>query len=370
MTENKGNNEILEQASSSLLSYKDHWTKIHGNSLGEFIFKQQADDFVVTEKLSFEPSGEGEHIFLWVEKQNLNTAFVAEYIAKFAGLPLRDVTYAGRKDKFAKTYQWFGLYIANKKAPDWSKFDLAGAKIIKVTRNDRKLRTGALIGNHFTVVLRGTKGLCAGLLESRVAKLSQNGVPNYYGPQRFGNLRIDDPTALPGNLSLAQKMLAGEEIRNRNKRSMAISALRSWLFNEFIHERIQALEYAKLYEGDVMQLAGSNSFFLCENIDETIKKRIDEKDISITCPLWGKGFLHSTNEVFKFEQSISKKHNHVCELLAALGLKQERRAMILFPQNITFSMMADSITLSFELPSGCFATSVLREICTLIEDHE
>lgn len=356
--------------STSPISYSDHWTKIHGPSLGQFIFKQQPDDFVVTEKLSFEPTGNGEHVFLWVEKQNLNTAFVAEHIAKFSGLPLRDVTYAGRKDKFAKTYQWFGLYMANKKEPDWKNFDLPGAQIIKATRNDRKLRTGALDGNHFKVVLRNTTSLCHEQIHARIDSIKQLGVPNYYGQQRFGNTRIDDPSALPGNLALAQKMLDGEKIRNRNKRSMAISALRSWLFNEFIDQRIRTLGYARLYEGDVMQLAGSNSFFLCESIDEKIKTRIGDKDIGVTCPLWGKGFLHSSQTIQKFENSLSKKHNQICGLLAALGLKQERRAMALFPNNMTYSLAEDSLTLSFDLPSGCFATSVLRELCTLLEDHE
>lgn len=363
---------MIEQTNTDteLATYTDSWTKIHGDALGEFIFKQEPDDFVVTEKLSFEPSGYGEHVFLWVEKRNLNTAFVAENIAKFAGLPLRDVTYAGRKDKFAKTYQWFGLYLANRKEPKWESFDLPGAKIINITRNDRKLRTGALDGNRFQIVLRGTKQINESQIASRIDKISKYGVPNYYGPQRFGNIRSDDPDGMPGNLALAKKMLAGEEIRNRNKRSMAISALRSWLFNEFIHERIQKLNFAKLYPGDVMQLAGSNSFFLCEDIDAVIAQRVEQRDIAVTCPLWGKGYLHSSLAINQFELSTSEKYPSICELLASLGLKQERRAMILFPQHMQFTLNDDSLSLSFELPSGCFATSVLREICTLIEEHE
>ncbi len=129
-----------------------HWSRLYGDALGSATLKQEMHDFTVEEQLGFEPSGEGEHIFLWLEKTNLNTAFVAESLAKFSRLHLRDITYAGRKDKFALTRQWFGVHIANKKEPNWDEFELEGAKILQVARNDRKLRVGVLKGNKFQLI--------------------------------------------------------------------------------------------------------------------------------------------------------------------------------------------------------------------------
>lgn len=344
-----------------------HWQRVHGEPIGQYIFKQLPSDFIVTENLGYELTGEGEHVFLWVEKQNLNTAFVAEQIAKFSGLPLRDVSYAGRKDKYALTKQWFGLYLANRQEPDWSKFALDGASILKITRNNKKLRTGALKGNNFKIVLRDVSDENIQALEERLQLIDQQGVPNYYGEQRFGQHRFEQADALPGNLALASKMLNGEEIRNRNKRSMAISALRSWLFNEYIHQRITQYGHQSLHNGDVMQLAGTNSFFLCEEIDETIEKRAVERDINITCPLWGKGFLHSSDAIADFERSVAEKNQIICEKLSELGLKQERRSMLLFASKLDWKFENNCLSLSFDLPAGCFATSILRELCVTKE---
>jgi tRNA pseudouridine13 synthase len=289
-----------------------HWSRLYGEALGSATLKQEMHDFIVEEQLGFEPSGEGEHIFLWLEKTNLNTAFVAESLAKFSRLHLRDITYAGRKDKFALTRQWFGVHIANKKEPNWDEFELEGAKILQVARNDRKLRVGVLKGNKFELILRNlTSNLDTDVefdvqtLEKRLELIKHHGAPNYYGSQRFGEMRVAPSAAelsttvgkllLGGNLALAEKLIGGEAIRNRNKRSMAISALRSWLFNEIIHQRIVQHNFHQPLVGDAMQLSGSNSFFVFEDGSEqaSIIKRLAEFDINITAPLWGDGKILS-----------------------------------------------------------------------------
>ena len=101
------------------------------------IIKQRLEDFQVTEILGYEPCGEGEHVYLWVRKVELNTAFVAEAPAKAAGVPLRSVTFAGRKDKYAVTEQWFSVHIPGKTMPDWSKFVLDGATILNFKRHNK-----------------------------------------------------------------------------------------------------------------------------------------------------------------------------------------------------------------------------------------
>ena len=358
-----------------------HWSRLYGDALGSATLKQELHDFIVEEQLGFEPSGEGEHIFLWLEKTNLNTAFVAESLAKFSRLHLRDITYAGRKDKFALTRQWFGVHIANKKEPNWDEFDLEGAKILQVARNDRKLRVGVLKGNKFDLVLRNlTSNLGTDVefdvqaLERRLELIKHQGAPNYYGSQRFGEMRLTPSAAevsttggkllLGGNLALAEKLIGGEAIRNRNKRSMAISALRSWLFNEMIHQRIAQHNFHQPLLGDAMQLSGSNSFFVFEDEAEqaNIMKRLAEFDINITAPLWGDGKLHSTAAARDLELRCVADFPDIIQTLNSLGLKQQRRAIRIIPQGFTWQIENNNLKMQFSLPAGCFATSIVREL--------
>ncbi len=366
----------------------ENWHYMHAGPLFNASIKAELSDFKVFETLSFEPSGDGEHTFLEVEKTGLNTAFVAEEIAKFAQLPLRAVSYAGRKDKFATTTQWFGIYAGGKKRvakdePKWHEMKLDGLRLINVTKNQRKLRTGAIANNRFEIVLRNIKGLaetdnCAqptltsetflNRLNKRLEEISLNGVPNYYGNQRFGELiKPDKSVQLGGNLIMAERLINGEEIRNRNKKSMAVSALRSWLFNQAVSHRLSKIGNSALLNGDALMLAGTNSFFIyAENDDsqQTVVERIAQRDVSISAPLWGGGKIETLNAAYDFENNFAQSHPLVCQTLAELGLEQQRRAMLVFPSDMKSEILEQqqAIKLSFSLPSGCFATSVLREI--------
>lgn len=351
----------------------DNWHYLHGKPILNAKIKQDLVDFKVDEQLSFTPSGEGEHTFIHLEKTALNTAFVAESLAKYGQLPLRNVSYAGRKDKFAKTSQWFSVYHADKAKSDWTQFALPGVTLIEITKNDRKLRTGAIRSNRFEILLRQiTSGqdntLVFDNIQQRVESICQLGVPNYYGNQRFGELiKPDGSSHLGGNLILAEKLINGEEIRNRNKRSMAISAMRSWLFNHFVSARLNRLSYAQLLSGDVLSLAGTNSFFVNSSHTDAndLQKRLAQKDILLTAPLWGKGKLNSTEDALAFEQKIAADYPMVCQTLMDLKLEQQRRPILLFPEDFTLEISDNSALLKFSLPSGCFATSVIREIANV-----
>lgn len=335
----------------------NHWQYLRTKPHQTGLLKSQLSDFIVREKLGYEPCGEGEHIYLWVRKQGLNTAFVAEEIAKFCQLPLRAVTYAGRKDKYAVTEQWFGVHKPGLTEYDWTKFELHGVEVLKVIRHNKKLRVGVLKGNQFEIVIRQLSG-SEGLLE-RLKRVAEKGVPNYFGSQRFGDTRYHPQG---GNLALAQTMIAGEAIRNRNKRSMAISALRAWVFNQFVSQRISQDCFDQPLVGDVMILAGSASFFCCKNIDQEILQRLSSGDIQISAPMWGAGPLATQLAANQFEQHIAQNNLLETQALVSLGLKQERRAINLLPQNMHWQIQPQQLTITFELPAGAFATSVLREI--------
>ena len=348
----------------------DPWVRLHGAPLFSATIKTQLSDFKVFESLSFEPSNHGEHTLIHIEKTGLNTAFVAEALAKFGKLHLRNVSYAGRKDKYATTSQWFGIYHGPTAKSDWANFTMDGVRILNIVQNDRKLRTGAIKANKFEIVLRNIDQLNKDALLARVEEIKARGVPNYFGNQRFGELiKADGSVQLGGNLQLAEKLVNGEDIRNRNKRSMAISALRSWLFNHFVSKRISQLPYQHLLNGDALSLSGSNSFFIHNQQDQlqltTTQDRLAQGDVLITAPMWGEGELDSKDDARAFEQNIAQEYEQVCKALAQLQLSQQRRPVLLFVQDFTAQISDNSAVLSFSLPSGCFATSVLREIATV-----
>jgi len=338
-----------------------HWQYYYGKPEASGVFKQYADDFKVVEDLGYEPCGEGEHQFIFVEKTNTNTAFVAEQLARFTSLPLRQVTYAGRKDKYAVTQQWFGILAPGKPDFDFSTFELEGVRVLKQIRHNKKLRTGQLKGNTFTITLRDVKN--ADAIEARLQDIAKHGVPNYYGEQRFGVMRVNDEGDVQrgGNLMMAERMINGETIRHRNKRSMALSALRSWLFNDMLSARLQAGNFDNVIEGDALILSGSNSFFINDGKADNLQQRYDAKDLCPSAPLWGKGKLATHAQALAFESDIAGQHPSVVEFLSQCGFDQERKAIKIWPSDLQWQREEDTFTVSFALPSGCFATSVLRE---------
>lgn len=333
------------------------WHYVLGKPEACGVIKQQAADFKVIEQLRFAPKGEGEHVFVYIEKQGLNTAFLAEQLAKFCQLPLRNISYAGRKDKYALTQQWFSVHAPGKQQFAWQDFAIEGCRVLQVTRHDKKLKPAALKQNRFELIIRDIDQPDS--VESRLPQLHL-GVPNYYGNQRFGESRYGDNG---GNLKMAEKLLSNEVIRNRNKRSMAISALRSWLFNEMLSARIAQHGFNLLLSGDVLLLSGSNSFFCYDSEQgEDIASRLQQNDIGLSIPLWGQGTLASQAQALAFEQQQAEGQAKVCQTLEQLGLKQERRGLKLLPMDVSWQWQQNQLSLNFALPPGCFATSVLREL--------
>jgi len=305
-----------------------------------------------------------------VEKQGQNTAYIAEQLAKQTGLPLRSVTYAGRKDKFALTRQWFGLHAPKGLPKPLSGVQIEGVSILSETRHNKKLRVGGLKGNHFTLTLRGVDDT-ESVIE-RLEIIGQQGVPNYFGDQRFGVRRNDDGSvSLGGTLALGMRMVEGEPIRNRNKRNMALSALRSAVFNSVVSERITSGRFDEVFTGDACTLSGSNSFFIATDSDLVdINARYKQQDLSPSAPLIGEGANPTESVIGEWESAVLDTFKPVVECLQSAGVKTLRRAIKIWPESLSWHQADDTLTVSFSLPSGCFATSVLRECINLNETQE
>ena len=166
-----------------------------------------------------------------------------------------------------------------------------------------------------------------------------------------------------GNLQLAERLVNGEHIRNRNKRSMAISALRSWLFNQLVSRRIEENLFLSPILGDAIKLADTNSFFIAGQADlKALPSRLKSRDAELTAPMIGKGPLASMEDAERWENARLEPYTRAISLLADIGLKQERRALVAFPTDLKWDIQDDCVKLSFGLASGCYATSVLREL--------
>lgn len=314
------------------------WARALGRPLFTASIRTTPEDFRVTEMLGWDFSGDGEHDYLWIEKTGANTEWVARQLARHADVPNRDIGYAGLKDRHAVTRQWFSVPRWN--APDWHQFEVEGVKVLEVQRHQKKLRRGAHKANAFEIVLRGD-GLDehAAALEARLAALREQGVPNYFGEQRFGREGA--------NLQLADDWAAGKRLP-RHKRSIAISTMRAFLFNEALDRRVREGTWNRLASGDTANLDGTGSVFDVEHLDDEIVRRCAELDVHPTGILVGKG-------------SPGVRADWIGALSAA-GVKPGVRSLRARLNEPLAEICNQTVRLSFALARGSYATSVLREI--------
>lgn len=324
---------------------------LYGKPNAKADLRTQNSDFLVQEILPFAPTGEGEHHLLHIRKDGLNTVEVAKMLSSFAHVHPKEVTYAGQKDKNAVTEQWFGVRIPGKETPDWQKMNSDQLTLLSASRHGKKLRIGALAGNRFTLVLRNVSEVED--VVARLEKIALLGVPNYFGEQRFGH---DGK-----NIVFGRQMFTGRKVKDRKKRSMYLSAVRSNLFNLASSARLAAHGAATL-AGDCVMLAGSKSYFTAEHWDGTLVERLNNKDIQLSAPLWGRGEPLAQTDAAELEAAALAEYSVDRDGLEQAGLNQERRTLLLEPQHLQYQVEDNTITLKFALPSGSYATSVLREL--------
>jgi tRNA pseudouridine13 synthase len=313
------------------------------------------EDFEVQEIPLIEPAGKGEHVWLLVRKRLENTGQVARELARVAGVPQRDVSYAGLKDRNAVTTQWFSVCMPGGKEPDWCALNSETVTLLHHVRHHRKLRRGTLRGNTFRIRIRDITGDRT-MLERQLHAVAAGGVPNYFGEQRYGRGG--------SNLRAAERRFSGAAPRlAREQRGLALSAARSFLFNQVLSRRVETHSWDQLLPGDALQLDGTHSFFVASEPDDTLQRRVREGDVHPTGPLCGQGDSPVTGKALQLELDCLAPYGVWLQGLAAAGLHPERRALRLLVGDLQWSWPEpDSLELHFSLPAGGFATSVLREL--------
>ncbi|MBI3560480.1 MAG: tRNA pseudouridine(13) synthase TruD [Gammaproteobacteria bacterium] len=330
----------------------------HGTPPLRAVFKQSPLDFQVEECLPFEPTGQGEHYLLQIRKRGLNTQDVVRKIARCARLSERWVSFAGLKDKQAVTTQWFSVQLPIKSSTDWAALNSADIDVVQAIRHDRKLRRGAVASNRFDITLRDVVGDAEALI-ARLQQITAQGVPNYYGPQRFGRNAQ--------NLSQAESLFAGTINPSRFERGMYLSAARAWLFNQVLAHRVAHHTWNHPLPGDVFWLQGTKRFFSNEAITDVIQQRLAALDIHPTGPLWGQGELPTQHQARAMEVALMNNFSGLAKGLEAFGLQQDRRPLRVVPLNLHHSSdeSMQLLRLQFELPAGAYATGVLRELAVI-----
>lgn len=345
----------------------------HGVPVARAVLRARPEDFVVEEILGYEPGPDagadspapyGEHVWLQLRKRGLNTDWLARRLAQFAGVRAGDVGYAGLKDRLAVTTQWFSVHLPGRAEPDWAAFiqlfEPGELVLVSRVRHSRKLKRGGLRGNRFVLRLSALRG-DVDALEARLSRLREAGVPNYFGPQRFGH----------GGQNLVQAramLLEGRRVRDRHKRGLYLSAARSWLFNRVLSARVAQGCWDTALPGDVLMLAGSHSHFCVETLDETVLARVASQDVHPSGPLWGKGERAVQDAAARVEDAALAGLEDWGRALAGAGLKQERRALRLGLADLSWTLTPPAgaepgaLILRFSLPAGSYATAVVREL--------
>lgn len=313
-------------------------------------------DFEVDEILGYGASGAGEHAWLRIRKTGRNTHDLARLLARHAGVPQVAVGYAGLKDRQAVTTQHFTVHLPGRPDPDWSGLDAEGVEVLETSRHERKIRRGALRGNAFTIRIRDAAGDRA-LAESVVATIVGKGVPNYFGPQRFGRDGA--------NLQRVVRLFGGAGRRpGREQRGLLLSAARAQLFNSVLAERVGRGDWNLPVPGDVFLLAGSQCQFAFDPDDGSIPERVAAMRIHPSGPLPGRSCrsLEPDDQVGELERAVLAPWHAWVDGLARFGLDADRRALRLVVEGLSSEWSGADLLLRFSLPAGTYATTVLREL--------
>lgn len=349
---------FTSMADGAMTRWQSDCPRGHGPPPARAALSAEPEDFRVTEIEKFLPDGDGVHAWLRIRKRGVNTEDVATALAGAAGVPRSAVGFAGMKDRLAVAVQWFSVDLSGRAEPRWAAVESESVEVLDVARHHRKLRRGALLGNRFEIVVRDTKGI-GPELDERLAAVRDGGVPNYFGPQRFGRDGA--------NLRLAESLLAGRRrIRDRFRRGLALSAARADVFNRVLAARIEAGVWSTPVTGDLMMLDGRRSVFGLDRVDGETAARAARGEIHPTGPLWGRGPRLVAGAARDIEDRVAAQTAPLCEGLERERLSQDRRALRVRVRGLECRLEPRAcMRLTFTLPPGAYATTVLGEIVVL-----
>lgn len=376
--------------------------------------KQEPEDFLVEEIPLYLPGGEGQHIYAVIEKRGLSTYEAIRRIARALNVSPKAIGYAGLKDAQAITRQTLSIDGVAPQAVE--ALDLAHINILAVDRHRNKLKMGHLIGNRFVIRVRGVTEEALPIVHQGLALLQERGVPNFFGEQRFGNRQnshrqgemiirnnaaefvaeylgrprsheteqiqrarslFDEgrwPEALeywPANFSGERRVLAALikaddrpetafKALPRHLKRLFISAFQAYLFNQLLAQRIETLD--RLETGDVAYIHGKGAAFIVEDAAAE-QPRADRFEISPSGPLFGPKTLLAEGKPGRRERAILQQQKLTLADMAVRGAKlRGARRPYRFQLKQARAWWEEGVMVSFELPAGAYATTVMAEL--------
>ena len=313
--------------------------------------RTRLEDFVVTEIPRYLPDGEGSHTFAFVEKRGLTTQDLIGAL-RLHGVSIGDVGVAGRKDKYAITRQWISVPRGAERALEGLDA-LDGVRVLEISRHQRKLGVGHLVGNRFEIVVRNPAEDWQTRAGAILNFLAQHGLPNYFGPQRFGRFN--------SNVIDAFRLLGGEKVPGGKRlHKLFMSALQSHLFNWTLKSRIDDGIYGHVLEGDWAQKHSTGGMFVVEDAAKE-SERAARLDISVALPLYGRKVHCNEGQGGKLQQDILDYFELSRSDLRSLGLGTWRISRVVVGET-SLIPFGTGYKVSFMLSKGAYATSLLREL--------
>jgi len=329
--------------------------------------KQQCEDFTVEEIPAYEPSGQGEHLFLWIEKRDLSGEQLLQRLARDFKISYREIGMAGLKDRSAVTRQY--VSVPAKCEERLAALNLEQYHILHAKRHTNKLKTGHLRGNRFSILVRDVFSESFEYSLQIAKQITKYGFPNYFGRQRFG-FEGD-------NATLGLRLLRGEttpkELPARRRKfllRMALSSVQSHLFNIFLAKKIRGGTVSKVLAGDVMQVLASGGKFVVEEVPREAA-RLMAGEIGITGPIFGPKMHLPTGQTAEMEAKVlseaglSREHFKQFPKLTA----GTRRLLMIKPEDLSFQQEPTGMRFQFTLPPGCYATSLMHEFQKNDDSH-
>ena len=326
--------------------------------------RETPEAFQVEEIPLYRPSGEGEHAYLWVEKRGIATLGMVRTLARALGVSPDRIGVAGLKDARAVTRQWVSVEGID---PEQTRgLELPGIRVLGVDRHRNKLKVGHLWGNRFRILIQDPHPEAERRLPPILEVLERRGVPNYYGPQRFGRTgqnHLAGRALLLGDRETLRRLGYPRPGRlDRRVRRLLLAAFQSFLFNCYLAARLELLGVDRLLQGDVAQKEANQAKFIVEDPDLE-QPRVEAWEISPTGPIYGyRMWPLPQGEAARWEEGLLVSAGVTEEDFRRARLQGARRALRFRPRHLRWERTGAGIWLTFEAPAGCYATALLREI--------
>ena len=320
--------------------------------------KALPEHFEVEEILPYTPCGAGEHLFIKLRRSGWNTADVGRALADALRINVGDIGWGGRKDRHACTTQTFSVPLALNRPETEVARALAGLpfELVELRRHRNKLKTGHVAANRFRILLSQLPLSNLTRARSIAALLLGRGLPNFFGEQRFGiELR---------NLERAAQMAVRAKPARGTQATFMVSALQGALFNIWLRDRIERGDFDRMLHGDIAQKTDTGGLFQVEQLDEA-NQRLHSGAIVYTGPLYGFKMMPAGGIAGEWESAVLQSLNLDPAVFKRLRAPGSRRPAMLRISDLEIQALAEGLEFKFSLPSGAYATTLMREFTRL-----